>query len=458
MSKSSKGLKHRADNDPRAAALLGLTQVMQGTDSQAALDQVLKAAKMTPSDKALCTELFYGTLRYHLRLEWFLKRKLSKPEGLPPEMLLLLEQSMYEQAHTGIPAYASVDWAVGMVRGRFGQGLSKVANGVLRGFERAKKSEYFNPIFYAEALGVPLPESRDEALAIPAVQAVWYALPEWIVVLWNASYSKETARALMEAATQSPPQAIRVNSHRQADGQNLSDILHILAQEGSTKIDPSAWLLPNNVRLPVSIWIKNGLVSRQSPAAYAALFALEPEKWPGPVWDACAGRGGKTLALMESGIAVHTTSDPHKGRLNGLKEDYARLGLSEPPLPVLEPVTAQEADFRQKFATVLADAPCSGLGTLSHRPEIRWRRNQDDIERLASTQAGILEAAHEALLQEAGNRIVYMTCTMTQQENQLQVQAFLGRHPEYRLAREAETAANTGFGEFFYAAVLERHK
>lgn len=455
----SKGLKHRADNDPRAASLLGLTQVMGGADSQAALDQVLKAAKLTPTDKGLCTELFYGTLRYHLRLDWFLRQQLSKPEGLPPEMLLLLEQGMYEQAHTDIPAYASVDWAVGLVRGRFGQGLSKVANGVLRNFERNKKTTYLNPGYYAEKLGLPVPASREETLDIPEIQAKWYACPDWLIELWNASYSKTTSRAFMEAAIASPPQGIRLNLLRQVSGQDSSEflnILQILTEQGAIRLEPTGWILPKNVRLPISNWSKKGFTSRQSPAAYAALFKVEPKKWPEPIWDACCGRGGKTLALLEQSIAVHTASDPHKGRLEGLKEDYTRLGLSEPPCPLTEAVTAQKSGFGQIFGTVLLDAPCSGLGTLSHRPEIRWRRNQDDLAKLASTQAEILEAAHRALKPESGNRIVYMTCTTTRAENQEQAQAFLAAHPEYRLACEYETPPDAGLGEFFYAAVLER--
>lgn len=452
----SKGLKYRAENDPRAASLLALSGVMGGEDSQAALDKVLAGANLVPSDKALATELFYGTLRCHLRLEWFLRQKLSRPDGLPGEMLLLLEQSMYELAHTRIPAHAGVNWAVGLVRARFGPGLAKVANGVLRGFERGKKDEYLNRGWYASVL------PANEA------EAVWFGLPLWLTRLWSESYSAETCRALLEASLEAAPQGLRLNMQR--DG--VQELIDLISEHGAEKLPPAAWILPDNVRLPISVWVKNGLASRQSPAAYAALFALEPENWPQPVWDACAGRGGKTLALLERGIAVQTASDPSKGRIRGLQEDYVRLGLGNHnagteaarPLPELLHLTAQQSGLTNAFRTVLVDAPCSGLGTLAHRPEIRWRRSEEDIARLAAAQAEILEAAHRAIIPESGSLIVYMTCTMTKAENQEQTAAFLGRHPEYQAiveyespaGVEPEVAAKNFYGEFFYAALLRR--
>lgn len=440
----SKGLKYRADNDPRAASLLALGRVMSGEDSQAALDGVLAGSGLPPSDKALATELFYGTLRHHLRLEWFLRQKLAKPEGLPGEMLLLLEQGLYELAHTRIPAHAGVNWAVELVRGRFGPGLAKVANGVLRAFERGKKAEYLNRGWYAERMGKAADSLEFEAL--------WFGLPEWLARLWKKSYSAETYRTLLEASLKAAPQGLRLNMGH--DG--VREALDLLAEQGAKKLPPAAWILPEKVRLPVSVWLKKGLASRQSPAAYAALFALEPEAWPQPLWDACAGRGGKTLALLERGIAVGAAGDPSQGRIRGLAEDYARLGITGPPLPDLLTVPAQRAGFKEKFRTILVDAPCSGLGTLAHRPEIRWRRTPADIDRLASAQAGILDAAHGALVPESGSAIVYLTCTMTRAENQEQTAAFLSRRPEYELAGEYETDPEIGYGEFFHAALLKR--
>lgn len=445
----SKGLKHRATGDARAASLLALGKVMAGEDSQAALDAVLAASSLPPSDKALATELFYGTLRRHLRLDWFLRQKLAKPEGIPAEMLLALEQTMYELAHTRIPAHAGVNWAAGLVRARFGPGLAKVANGVLRGFERGKQAEYLNMAWYAGRLGVE-PESAE-------AQAAWYGLPLWLARLWRESYPEETYRCLLEASQESAPQALRLNSARP----EAQEALKLLQEQGAEPLPPSAWILPKNVRLPVNVWIKNGLASRQSAAAHAALFALAPASWPAPLWDACAGRGGKSLALLEQGLPVAAASDPSRGRLNGLDEDFARLGLKNPPCPEIFHFTAQDSGFEKKFRSVLVDAPCSGLGTLAHRPEIRWRRKPDDIEKLAALQAEILEAAHRALAPEAGSAIIYLTCTMTRRENQEQAAAFLSRHQEYLMEREyasptEASAWGRGYGEFFYGALLRR--
>lgn len=200
------------------------------------------------------------------------------------------------------------------------------------------------------------------------------------------------------------------------------------------------------------------MISLQSASAYIALFQLIPTDWPTPIWDACAGHGGKTLALLEQGLPIQCVSDPHQGRLNLFAHDFQRLKLAEAGrrLPQILPSRAEQTNFKQKFASVLLDAPCSGLGTLARRPEIRWRRTQDDLERLRLAQVQILDAAHAALIPHSGCRILYITCTLNPAENQNQMQNFLRSHPQYSLDIEYQTPPDSPLGEFFYSAALIR--
>ncbi len=466
----AKGLQNRASNDPRAASLLALGRVIGGqADSQAALDKQLEASQLVPTDKGLCTELFYGVLRCHLRLEWFLRQKLAKPDNLPVEMRLALEQGLYEIMHTRIPEHAAVNWVVNLVSNRFGQGLGKVANGVLRGAIRGRKAEYENKAFYAGVTG----RAADSA----EVLGLLHAMPDWIVEMWLKAYGPASTQAFLKAGLRAAPQALRVNLSKA----EKEEVTQELQAQNARLLQPACWVLEPGSRLPMRDWHKRGLASRQSGAAYEALFSLRPAEWGGPLWDACAGRGNKTLALLESGIAVHTVGDPNTKRLQGLQSELERLGL--PPQPVIEhgcdgnectidfaklaaakkaalpkpevfAGSAAEAGFENMFGTVLVDAPCSGLGTLSHRPEIRWRRTRADVEKLCAVQGDILAAAHKALIKTPGSRIIYMTCTLNPAENREQAEKFLTAHPEYKLAREFQTPPDSVLSEFFYAAEL----
>ncbi|MDR1125239.1 MAG: hypothetical protein LBM64_04140 [Deltaproteobacteria bacterium] len=470
MTPKYKGLQHRAGNDPRAAALLVVSEILTSdADSQAALDRRLKASSLVPGDKSLCTELTYGLLRRHLRLEWFLRQKLDKPDKLPAEVLLMLELAAYELAHTRIPAHASLNWTVNLVRNRFGRGLAGVANGVLRGFQRGLSQEYENPSFYLERLGLGEAGGQEE----PAFLAVFYGMPEWIVRLWLKAYGPEKTRICLAAAQEPAPLGLRVNMLRPEARAVHNELSQARSDNGGMFwLEPDlAVLQGGGAALPLRRWLEQGLVSCQSPGAYQALWALRPRNWKLPIWDACSGRGGKSLALLEQGIPVALLSDASAARLSGFGQEFDRLfGPAEgrianaPELPESKAGAAGGLPAGQKFGTVLLDVPCSGLGTLSHRPEIRWRRSPEDLEKLCASQAEILEAGAAAL--QPGGRLVYLTCTLNPAENLEQVELFLEKHPEFKkeLLWDALEGQNWPqelvffpcLGEFFCGAVLTR--
>lgn len=473
MAPRHKGLQHRAGNDPRAAALLVVSEVLTSdVDSQAALDRRLKTSGLTPSDKGLCTELSYGLLRRHLRLEWFLRQKLDKPDKLPAEVLLMLELAAYELAHTRIPAHASLNWTVNLVRNRFGRGLAGVANGVLRGFQRGLEQEYENPAFYLERLGLAASGEHDSPLFL----AAFYGMPEWIVRLWLEAYGPEKTRIILASAQEPAPLGLRVNMLRPEARAVRNELSQARSDQGEMFwLEPDLAVLPGGgAALPLRRWTQQGLVSRQSAAAYQALWALRPRGWRGPVWDACAGRGGKSLALLEQGIAVALLSDASAARLSGFGQEFERLFgpageriENAPQLPQSRPGSAETvlaALGGEKFGTVLLDVPCSGLGTLAHRPEIRWRRTPADLSKLCASQAEILEAAAAAL--QPGGRLVYLTCTLNPAENREQVDLFLEKHPEFKKEQIWDSLEGQNWpqeliffpslGEFFWGAVLTR--
>ncbi|MDL2210435.1 16S rRNA methyltransferase, partial [Desulfovibrio sp. OttesenSCG-928-O18] len=406
--------------------------------SQAVLDAVLRESKLVPSDKGLCTELVYGYLRWALRLEWDLGRLLKNPDKLPGEMRLVLGLAAYELAFLRIPAHASVNWAVSRVRNRFGKGLAGVANGVLRAFARDVK-QYDDPERYA-------------AVADPVERlGIIHSLPAWVVRLWLEAYGEETALAYMRASSGQAVPALRVNAKK--DGA-VAVRGQLLGEGQGVGVGSFGAAFPSGAPYLARTLEKKGQTSFQSAAVQEILEELGMPGWAGPVWDACAGRGGKTAAMLERGLNVAAATDLSPGRINALPGELARLGLPVPEA-VLEADAATPPDavpFSNKFATILADVPCSGLGTLSRRPEIRFRRTAADIAELCSLQDTILDAAARHLL--PGGQIVYLTCTLNPAENGERVAAFLARHPAFSLRKEWTTPVDTPWNEFFYGAIV----
>ncbi len=456
ITSTQRGTRNRSGHDPRAAALRVLDRVLTGQEAaQAVLDETLRESAMVPSDKGLCTELAYGCLRWKIRLDWELERLLKKPDKLPAEMRLILALAAYELAHlTRVPGYASVDWAVSRVRNRFGAGLAGVANGTLRTFARSLNS-YNSPDRYA-AVG----DATERA-------ALAHGVPAWIARLWEREYGPDAALAYMRASGNHAVPAVRINAAKEGAADLRASLIaeatelaaaHPAAAGRAAAVGDWGVAFPAGTPYRVKGLEKEGKLSYQSAGVQEALAALGARSWQGPVWDACAGRGGKTAALLEPGVPVAAASDLSAARLHGLLPELARLGLAGSVPAVLEadagkPPAGTVLDG--PFATILADVPCTGLGTLARRPEIRLRRAENDIAALAAAQDAILDAAAVRLI--PGGRIIYMTCTLSRAENEDRTAAFLARHPFFVSEREYATPPDSPWNEFFYAAVLRRN-
>ena len=453
---------------PRATACRLVYSLLTANGAvQAELDTAFGRGILADADKALCTELVYGSLRWHLRLKWYAGRLLRAPESLPPAMHSILVVALYELFFTRVPAYATVNTYVALVRKNFGQTLARVANGVLRA---SSAGDFFDDAQYGSIA------DHTERMACQ------YALPPWVVALWVQAYGLETAQALMEASVMAPPVGLRLVPV-QGQGALFASLapLAISQNELSQPCREEGRTLAFSGPLPQAAVeaLATGRATRQAAASQDALMALQPRHWPGPVWDACAGRGGKTLALLEMGVPVTLASDIAPGRLRGLASSLSPYGEKAPAVARLAADTVTLRDLlhacpamqagmthaRQTtsgtgpetgmggevggFGTILVDAPCSGLGTLARRPEIRLRRTPADALALASLQGRILQ--NLATFVRPGGLLVYITCTVNPAENEEQVDAFLGHVPEFVLEETYRTPSTSQLGEFFFA-------
>lgn len=555
-------------SDGRAAALEVLLLLEKGAQVQAALDAYLRGASLKAQDRALCTELVYGFLRAEIRINYILQSLLRNPRKLPREMFLAMGLAVYALLFLErIPVHATVDWTVGHVRRRFGQAVSGVANGALRALVRQgdapKQADYYLP---PPALKLP-PQSPGYSAALLQRDALFYGLPLWIVELWHKAYGPEDCAALMRRSLAAPYSCVRVNA-LSAQANVLREALLAPAPEPklaapateSSKAAPSlppesraqgtavgAWGVafapgtsPRSLaNAPLSYWQQQGDISFQSAGSQSAMDALHPQTWPQPVWDMCAGQGGKSGLLLELGVAVALSSDVHLQRLESFTGNIQRItsafvspltgafsqadllleavarncGQSPhclpyiPPKnarkasndpddphyshnddvydedtspqpetslsPVLQPPLSQNPDPSSNetspgaalprvalvdgchapanswSGTILVDAPCSGLGVLSRRPDIR--RRSPSLDELLQLQAQLLESAWQAL--QVGGALVYMTCTLNPAENEKQIASLQQKHPQAQLMCQWQSPHDHPWLEGMYAAL-----
>jgi 16S rRNA (cytosine967-C5)-methyltransferase len=418
----------------RRAALEVLRLTLdRGFDLQEGLDRTLAAAPLSEADRGLTTELAYGYLRLKGRIDHLLSRFLT-PRRTPAPVIRILGLAVYEMLFLDrVPAYASVSWAVDAVKSRSGEGPARMANAVLRRIA-GMGGAALEPALYGD--GPPTAE--------PFLSR-FLSAPPWLVSLWLSAYGPGTTALLLEASLSAPPLGLRVNSLRPGAPDLLARICSSPDLVGAAGYGVALASAPEGL----SELLSSGRTSRQSMAAQEALLALDPDTWPAPVWDGCAGRGGKTFFLAERSIPI-LASDVSLRRLEGLRSEGKRLAVTVPVFGA----SATAPPLKVPPGTVLLDVPCSGLGVLSRRPDIKWKRKPQDIPGLVELQARMLLTAHDLL--PPGGLIAYVTCTLNPDENERQIDLLLRSRPNTTLETMFSTDPASPLKEFFYAALFRK--
>jgi 16S rRNA (cytosine967-C5)-methyltransferase len=380
-------------------------------------DQALQAEarSLDARDRALAMRLAYGTIQRRLTLDHVLQRLAKRPaERLDRPLLAALRLGLHELIYlSGAPDRAIVADCVELAKincppGQAGHGL---VNAVLRRGAREG----------ARALLAGLREDTPDHAAIANSH------PAWIARMWWRELGCSDARALMAADNEPSELALRVNTLL-ADPQSLARELE-LAAHGDPDL-PEALVLDAPFDLHRSdVWREGKLVA-QSRAAMLVARVLDPQ--PGErVLDLCAAPGGKSThvaALMkDEGEIVAVERNP--ARAAELRETAQRLHANSIRVELADAALAR--DQADTFDRVLVDPPCSGLGTLQARPDLRWRLTPAKLKELVQIQAAILTAGADAL--RPGGVLVYSTCTLSALENERQVELFLDRNSGFAL-------------------------
>ena len=397
----------------REAALRALVACeQQGAWSDGFLKKILRTAGLDSRDAALTTRLCFGVLQNRLLLDYYLgKLSTVKLEKMEPAVRNSLRLGAYQVLFLDrVPDHAAVSEAVDLARkGSKNPRSAGLVNGVLRSLVRQKDS-----------------------LELPEDPAVRYSHPQWLADLFTRRLGREEAAALMAANNGEPPTCAQVNTTRAT----VEEVTDSLRAEG-VEVQPHPWLpncllLSHTGSLEELAAFREGLFYIQDAAAKLAVLAADPREGM-DVLDACAAPGGKSfaaaIAMWGKGKVVSCDIHPHKMDL--IQAGAKRLGLDCITAEVLDGRECKE-EFLDGFDLVLADVPCSGLGIIRKKPDIRYK-DPKPLEGLPRVQKAILDNVCRYV--RPGGVLLYATCTLLERENEDVVRAFLDKHKGFTLER-----------------------
>ena len=416
--------------DARKTAVNALMRVNCGAAySNIVLNEVLSKSRLTGADRALASALFYGVLDRKITLDYIISQFIKTPvKKIAPLTVNTLRIAVYQIYYMDkIPDSAAVNEAVKLVKGSNESGNSGFVNAVLRNILRNR---------------VEMPCGNDiKSLSVK------YSCPAAVVGSFVKDYGTETAKQLLIASLDTPPLTVRVNTLK-ISAEKLAEKLEEQGITAEISEDKNALVLKHCSDISENKLYREGLFYAQDLASQRAVGAADPK--PGErVLDICAAPGGKsfTAAMLMQNAGEIISCDLYEQRVSliGAK----RLGIG-----IIKPKTANAEIYDEalgEFDLVLCDVPCSGLGVLRRKPEIKYKDICLD-ETLTQTQLKILENA--ARYVKKGGRILYSTCTLRQNENENLVNSFIMRYNMFRKAYEHTYMPHIDKTDGFYCALL----
>lgn len=426
----------------REAALKALYNIEK---SEAYTNSALKTAlgqdDFSAQDKGLITEIIYGVISNKTALDFIISKfSKIKIKKMTPWVLNILRMGIYQIYYMDkIPANAACNESVKLAKKYSHSAASGFVNGVLR--SAAREVEKFE-----------FPKTGDKVADL----SLEYSYPEWITARIIEEYGAETCEELFKENKNAHRLHIRVNSLKT----DKSKILDMLAEEGllceDCEITESSLFVKGKLNVEKSKAYKDGLYSLQNISSQKTVEILDP-KPDETIIDMCAAPGGKSCAIAErmgnNGKVLAFDIFEHK--INLIMASAKRLGIDIIEAKVMD--SSKKCDELLGYADrVLADVPCSGLGVLHKKPDIKWSRSEEEISELCKIQAEILENA--ALYVKDGGVLVYSTCTILPEENRLRIEEFLKNHKNFKKEYEEQILTSVYGESGFYICKMVKEK
>ncbi|CAG9607462.1 16S rRNA (cytosine(967)-C(5))-methyltransferase RsmB [Pseudoneobacillus rhizosphaerae] len=376
------------------------------------LHHAIEKNKVPKKDVGLLTELVYGTLQRKMTLDFYLNPFLQKSKKLEKWVPYLLRLTLYQMEFLDkIPDHAAINEAVEIAKKRGHKGVAGFVNGVLRNIQRE---------------GLPSVSNIQDPIERVSVET---SHPYWLVERWSKQFGLDKTKEMCELNLLAPTQTARVNQSLITRDEALSR----LREEGYS-VEPSA-IIPESIHclqgnIAASNTYKEGFLTIQDESSMLVAYALgvtQNEK----ILDACAAPGGKSTHIAEKlkGTGMVYSLDLHEHKVKLIKENADRLRLENIEAQALDSRKVAEHFVNQQFDRILLDAPCSGLGVMRRKPDMKYTKKEEDLSRLQTIQLDLLKAV-SPLLKKDGI-LVYSTCTVDQEENEVVVRTFLETNPEF---------------------------
>ncbi len=393
-------------NNARLLAVQILDRTFQKNGfSNIVLDKALNGSELSAQDKKLCTALYYGVLERKITLDYIIKKYCRKK--VDDTVMNILRIGVLQLKYMdSIPDNAAVNESVKIAKKLKNQSAGGFVNAVLRGFIRDEMK-----IIYPK-------KNRFERLSVK------YSSPLWLVKKLIDEYGIECAESVLKSSVNKPPVKIRLNTLK-SDEKSLIENSNDFEFFKDEKILNCYECKGGDITSLPSF--EKGLFHVQDTASQLCCMALNPQK-NDIVIDICSAPGGKafTMAELMENTGVIYAFDLHEKRVKLIQSGAERLGITN-----IKAQTGDGSVFNKKLPQadkILCDVPCSGLGVIRRKPEIKYK-NPEEFENLPEIQYKILENASKYL--KVGGELVYSTCTLNKAENEKVIDKFLENHSEF---------------------------
>lgn len=395
--------------DTREIVFDGLMVVLEkGQYSHIIMGQILnKYSYLEKQERAFITRLMSGVLENVFLLDDIIdSHSKTKTIKMKPVIRMILRMAVYQiYFMDGVKNFAAINEAVNLAKKRGFKTLSGFVNGVLRSVERG----------FAD-------------YKLPEKLSLKYSIPEWLVDVWTSAYGTEKTEEIIKGFSKGEGVVVRMNLSK---GKSREDILKNLTEEGVlyTEVSqlPEAIILTCFDALSDITMFLEGYIIVQDISSMLVAHAAVPQKGDN-VLDVCAAPGGKSLHIadMLNGSGHVEARDKTEYKAELIRENIFRTGFDNVSVEVWD-ATEHDESLIEKEDIVIADLPCSGLGVLGKKPDIRYRVKEDDLEALASLQRDILAVVWQYV--KKGGHLIYSTCTINREENENNVKWFTSQFP-----------------------------
>lgn len=387
----------------------------EGAYSNILLSSELNNSELNEKDRALATEITYGTLRRLRTIDDTIGAFVKDIKLMDRKILTILRIAIYQLKYLDkVPSYAVTNEAVEMAK-EVSEEASKLVNGILRNYikeEGKVKINFFNRIHS---------------------YAYQYSLEPWMIKLLIKQYGEEEAKYIMEGFNYTPGTSVRVNSLK-GDYDEVYDELEEKGYEiEEGYICPESIIITGGKNIENNELFTEGKITVQDESAMLVAPILDLKEGD-TVLDLCSAPGGKTTHSAEllNNTGKVLAFDIHEHKLALIKENCERLGITNVECDVMD-ATKLNANLVASSSKIILDVPCSGLGIVRRKPEIKWTKKRNDLKNIVEVQRQIMENAWEYLRNDG--TLIYSTCTLNKEENEENVEWFLNKHKDCKIEK-----------------------